>query len=77
MRQSIIGRYGYKPWRETIISLCVMVGVVNELHTSYEHYFIIFVLSLHTGSSPVQYKAVQYTLHSTLLATQNHFDTKA
>ena len=37
---------GYKPWRETIISLCVMVGVVNELHMNIM--VIIFVLSFHT-----------------------------
>ena len=75
MRQSIIGRYGYKPWRETIISLCVMVGVVNELHMNIISLYLYSPSTLDTG--PEQVKAVQYTLHSTLLATQNHFDTKA
>ena len=81
MRQSIIGRYGYKPWRETIISLCVMVGVVNELHMNIISLYLYSPSTLHTGSSPPDLCSIkQYstlTLHSTLLATQNHFDTKA
>ena len=67
----MVTSHGEKP----LLVFSVMVGVVNELHMN--------IISLHLYSSstldtgPEQVKAVQYTLHSTLLATQNHFDTKA